>query len=142
MAGWTEHAHGCLVNAGYRSGAARRAVVEWIGRQTCAVTARDVEDALRAEGRAVGRASIYRTLEQLAALKLVTRIDVGDGMARYEPADPSGDHHHHLICDDCGSLTPFEDDDLERSLERLASRLNFDVADHDVVLHGNCGCRD
>jgi Fur family transcriptional regulator, ferric uptake regulator len=142
MSGWVEHAHGCLEQAGYRSGAARRAVVEWLGAQDCAVSAREVEDALRAEGRGVGRASVYRTLEQLAALKLVTRLEVGDGMARYEAVDPSGEHHHHLICDDCGSVTPFEDDDLERSLARLARRLEFDVAEHDVVLHGNCGCRD
>src|SRR5690349_12483278 len=135
MPGWADNALTQLAAAGYRSGGARRAVVEWLGAQPCAVTARDVEDALRREGRAVGRASVYRALEQLAALRLVTRLEVGDGTARYEPVHPDGEHHHHhLVCDDCGSVLPFADDELERSLMRLAERLSFSVADHEVVL--------
>jgi Fur family transcriptional regulator, ferric uptake regulator len=139
MADWTTYALGRLQEAGYRHGGARRAVVEHLARQRCAVSARDVEAALRRGGRGVGRASVYRALEQLASLKLVTRLDVGDGMSRYEVADPSGEHHHHLVCDSCGSVTPFEDPELERTIERVASRMPFAVAEHDIVLHGQCG---
>ena len=139
MADWTGYALQRLTEAGYRQGGARRAVVEHLGRQSCAVSAREVESALRGGGRAVGRASVYRALEQLATLKLVTRLDVGDGMARYEVADPSGEHHHHLVCDSCGTVTPFEDPELERTIERVAERMPFAVAEHDIVLHGQCG---
>jgi Fur family ferric uptake transcriptional regulator len=139
MADWTAYALERLHDAGYRQGGARRAVVEHLGRQSCAVSAREVESALRGAGRAVGRASVYRALEQLAGLKLVTRLDVGDGMSRYEVADPSGDHHHHLVCDSCGAVTPFEDPELERTIERVALRMPFAVAEHDIVLHGQCG---
>lgn len=139
MSEWTEHALVRLDEAGFRRGGARVAVVEHLGRQDCAVSARDVEDALRASGRAVGRASVYRALEQLDALGLVTRLDVGDRMTRYEPHHPGGEHHHHLICDRCGRVEPFEDPELERSISRLSRRVEFTVADHDVVLHGACG---
>ena len=139
MADWTSHALQRLHEAGYRQGGARTAVVEHLGAQSCAVSARDVEAALRGAGRRVGRASVYRALEQLATLKLVTRLDVGDGMSRYEVADPSGEHHHHLVCDSCGSVTPFEDPELERTIERVAERMPFAVAEHDIVLHGQCG---
>ena len=138
MKGWTEHALAQLEEAGYRKGGARRAVVEHLGRQSCAVSAMDVEASLRASGRAVGRASVYRVLEQLAALHLVSRLAVGDGTTRYEPSHPGGEHHHHLVCDSCGAVTPFEDPDLEKAVERVASRMPFSVAEHEIVLHGHC----
>ena len=64
---WTDHALRRLEEAGYRRGGARRAVVEHLGRQACAVSAREVETALRRSGRAVGRASVYRLLGKPAA---------------------------------------------------------------------------
>jgi Fur family ferric uptake transcriptional regulator len=138
MKGWTEHALTQFEDAGYRKGGARRAVVEHLGTQSCAVSALDVETALRGSGRAVGRASVYRVLEQLEALRLVSRLEVGDGIKRYEPSHPSGEHHHHLVCDVCGAVTPFEDPELEKAVERVASRMPFAVAEHDIVLHGHC----
>jgi Fur family ferric uptake transcriptional regulator len=140
---WTEHALQTLAEAGYRRGGARTAVVEMLGRQTCAVSARAIDDALRGDGRTVGRASVYRTLETLAELKLVQRLDLGHDDKRYEPQRPSGEHHHHLVCDRCGNVEPFEDPELERALERLSRRVDYRVAEHDVVLHGACGdCTD
>ena len=136
---WTEHALSRLSEEGYRRGGARTAVVEMLGRQTCAVSARDIDDALRDSGRTIGRASVYRTLETLAELKLVQRLDLGSGEKRYEPQRPGGAHHHHLVCDHCGHVQPFEDPDLERALERLAGRVDYAVDEHDVVLHGACG---
>jgi Fur family transcriptional regulator, ferric uptake regulator len=140
---WTQHALAKLSEAGYRRGGARTAVVEMLGRQSCAVSARDIDDALRDTGRVVGRASVYRTLETLAELKLVQRLDLGSGEKRYEPHHPSGEHHHHLVCDHCGQVQPFEDPELERALEKLAGRVDYAVDEHDVVLHGACGdCRE
>ena len=135
---WTEHALQTLTEAGYRRGGARTAVVEMLGRQTCAVSARAIDDALRGEGRTVGRASVYRTLETLAELKLVQRLDLGHDDKRYEAQRPSGEHHHHLVCDACGKLIPFIDDELERAIRRVARREDFAVDDHDVTLHGAC----
>ena len=138
-ADWVKHALETLADAGYRKGGARSAVVELLGRQSCALTARDIDDQLHAGGNTVGRASVYRTLETLTELKLVTRLDLGHGQAHYEPSLPSGEHHHHLVCDGCGRVTPFEDPELERTLEKLCKRVSYSVAEHDVVLHGQCG---
>ncbi len=81
-------------------------------------------------------------LDTLAEHRLVQRVDIGDGVSRYEPALPHGDHHHHLVCDDCGRVEPFSDASLERTLERVAGRLGYAMEAHDVVLHGACGdCR-
>lgn len=140
---WCEHTLRTLAQAGYRKGGARNAVVELLADQDCALTAQEIDDRLRAGGRAVGRASVYRILELLTELKLVQRIDVGQGIARYERHQPDGDHHHHLVCDSCGTIEPFEDPSLERAIEKVSKRLSFAVDDHDVVLHGACsGCRE
>ncbi len=140
---WREHTLATLAEAGYRRGGARNAVVELLDRQDCALSAQQIDDLLRAQGRSVGRASVYRILELLTELRLVQRIDVGQGVARYERHLPDGDHHHHLVCDSCGQIEPFEDPALEQAIERVSSRLSFAVDDHDVVLHGACSdCRD
>src|SRR4051794_17229075 len=95
---WREHAEREIARAGHRSGGAREEVLSLLAGQSCCLSAQDIHDALRAGGRAVGLASVYRALDTLAQLLLVRRVDV-DGTACYEPADPSGEHHHHAICD-------------------------------------------
>jgi Fur family transcriptional regulator, ferric uptake regulator len=139
---WAEHANESLSHAGYRAGGARRAVIELLARRDCVVSAQDVFDALRAEDRPVGIASVYRVLDVLSELHLVQRLDVGGGGARYERVMPDGSHHHHLVCDACGRVEPFSDVPLEEALERLGSRVPYTVATHDVVLRGACDdCR-
>ncbi len=91
------------------AGGARTAVVEALAGHDCAVTALDLDDELRAPPPPVGRASVYRALEQLEQLGLVQRIEVCRGTAGYERVDPTGHHHHHAICRDCGRMVPFED---------------------------------
>jgi Fur family transcriptional regulator, ferric uptake regulator len=138
---WPAHARSVLRAAGHHKGAARDELIDLLARQDCALSALEIEDALRSDesgGRRVGRASVYRVLELLQEHGLVNRLDVGDGIARYELVDPAGDHHHHLLCDECGALVPFHDRDLERSIERLSRRLGFRTDDHEVVLRGSC----
>jgi Fur family ferric uptake transcriptional regulator len=142
VSSWTETTLAALRAAGYRSGGARRTVVELLGRQDCCLTAQEIFDRLRGEGRSVGIASVYRVLDLLGEKGLVQRIDVGAGTARYEPVLASGEHHHHLVCDDCGKVEAFADPELERAIHRVEGRTGYSVAAHDVVLRGACGdCR-
>lgn len=135
---WAEHALQALADAGYRRGGARTAVVEALAEHDCAVTALDLDDELRRRKPAVGRASVYRALEQLEGLGLVQRIEVCRGTAGFERIDPTGHHHHHAICRDCGRMVPFEDQSLEKALAQVAGTMSFDVTEHDVVLRGRC----
>ena len=79
-----------------------------------------------------------RPLETLADLRLVKRIDAGDGIARYEPSRPDGDHHHHLVCRDCGKVEAFSDARLERAIDKVADGLGYSIEEHEVVLTGAC----
>ena len=140
--GWVESALARLRAESGRSGTARREVVEFLGRQDCCLSAQEVHDGLRTAGARVGIASVYRALEALDRSGLVQRIDVGDGVARFEAAHAGGEHHHHFVCDACGKVEPFEDPALEAALERIAGGRGYAVEAHDVVLRGGCGdCR-
>jgi Fur family ferric uptake transcriptional regulator len=86
----------------------------------------------------VSRASIYRVLDELEHLGLVQRVEVGESMARYERAGAEAGHHHHLVCDHCGSVAPFYDSELEREIARLSETVPLRVSDHEIVLHGAC----
>ena len=135
---WAEHALTTLQESGLRRGGARTAVVETLARHDCAVTAIEIEDELRRRRAAVGRASVYRALDQLEELGLVQRFEASRGTASYERVDPGGDHHHHAICRVCGRMVAFEDRDLERAIHKIEGDLPFEISEHDVVLRGRC----
>lgn len=130
---WAVTAIRRLDEAGYRSGAARREVIELLAAEPCAVTALEIDRRLDS----VGRASVYRTLDQLDRLHLVQRVEIGGDSAGYERVDPEL-HHHHLVCDECGRLAPFADRSLERAIEAVSDAADFEISAHDVVLRGRC----
>jgi Fur family transcriptional regulator, ferric uptake regulator len=139
---WAASASAAVRRGGRRGGKARKAVIDFLARQECCFNATEIYDGLRAQGNPIGLASVYRALDQLSRLRLVQRLDFGDA-ARYEPLLPSGDHHHHVICDDCGKVEPFSDSPLEVALGRLGGELGYQLEGHDVVLRGSCAdCRD
>jgi Fur family transcriptional regulator, ferric uptake regulator len=78
---WAEHALAALQEAGFKRGGARTAVVQALAGHSCAVTALDLDQELRRRKPAVGRASVYRALEQLEQLGLVQRLEVSRGTA-------------------------------------------------------------
>ena len=138
MSDWTQHAQRELEREGYRLSGPRSAVVETLDDLGCSVTAREIAQLLDGRGQAVSLASIYRALDLLEGLGLVQRFEVGEGAARYEPVQPGGEHHHHLVCERCGEVSAFEDPALERAIERLSHRVDYAVGHHDVTLRGEC----
>ncbi len=135
---WVDHAHAVIRAAGHRSSAPRSAVVATLATQNCVRSAGEIGDSLRREGTEIGIATVYRALELLDDLGLVQRLDVGEGSARFEPALPTGEHHHHVVCDRCGRVSQFEDEGLEAAIDRVARRLEYRVGAHDVILRGAC----
>ena len=135
---WVEHVHEVLARAGHQRGGARERIIELLARQACALSAVEIEDALRAGGTPTGRASIYRVLDLLVEHGLVERVAVGPGQAKFERVDPSGEHHHHLVCQQCGRLVAFDDPGLERAIDSLSERLGVRIEHHDVLLRGAC----
>jgi Fur family transcriptional regulator, ferric uptake regulator len=133
LVNWAEQATRRLDEAGLRSSGSRRQVIELLGGQRCALTALEIDRRLDS----VGRATVYRTLEQLERFHLVQRVEIGGDAAGYERLDPEA-HHHHLVCESCGRLAPFASQALEQAIEAVGRRSEFSIAAHDVVLRGTC----
>ena len=135
---WATQAARALTAAGHRRGGARHAILELLDEQACALSAVEIQDALCARGREVSRASVYRVMEELEGVGCIQRVEAGKGMVRYEAARHGPGHHHHLLCERCGSLQPFTDEALERAIHRLSERVPLRVSEHEIVIRGAC----
>ena len=129
-----------LDEAGYRLTEPRRAVAGLVAAREGHFTAADlVADARRRRLR-IGRATIFRTLDAFADLRLVERIDLPDGDHAYVGCDPV--HHHHAICTRCGRSQDIEDLGLGEVIAEVGDRLSFSVTSHRLELFGVCAaCR-
>lgn len=135
---WAQRAAQALAAAGYRRGGARKAILELLDEQPCALSAEEIQHELSARERVVSRASVYRVMEELEELGFLQRVEVGRGVLRYEPTRHGAGHHHHLVCESCGRLEPFRDEGLERAVRRAGERLALRAFEHEIVLRGAC----
>lgn len=103
-----------------------------------------VKSSPAARGGEIGLATVYRTLDLLADLGILQRLDFGDGRSRYEMNENGAQHHHHhLICVRCGKVAEFGEDLLEELEGKVRERTGFWVTDHQVKFYGLCPvCRD
>ena len=104
------------------------------------MSAEDVYRALMTAGDDLGLATIYRVLMQFESAGLVIRHHFAEGHAVFEL--DSGEHHDHILCLDCGKVTEFVDDTIERRQLKIAKQHGFRLADHSLVLHGRCDRKD
>ena len=92
--------------------------------------------------------SAYRSLTVLADARVVRKVAGNDDTGRFELAeDLSGQHHHHLICSNCGTVVDISASPrLERALADAAKAAvdesDFEVHEHRIDLVGRCtNCR-
>jgi len=87
----------------------------------------------------IGLATVYRTLELLSELKIVDKINFGDGVSRYDLRKEGVEHfHHHLVCMDCGSVEEIIEDLLSDVEKIVEDEWKFQVKDHRLTFHGIC----
>ncbi len=137
VADWSGFAADRIAEAGLRRSSPRQQVIDLLAAQDCAITALDMDDRLPR----IGRATVYRAIEQLEQLGLIQKVDLGGTALGYEKVDPSGHHHHHIVCDDCGLVEPFEDEELEQAIHAVR-RAGFKIETHEVTLRGHCQACD
>lgn len=87
----------------------------------------------------IGLATVYRTLELLSELKIVDKINFGDGVSRYDLRKEGMEHfHHHLVCMECGSVEEIIEDLLSDVEKIVEEDWQFQVKDHRLTFHGIC----
>jgi len=88
-----------------------------------------------------GIATIYRTLSRLEDSEMVTSLSFGAQGKKYELG--AKDHHDHMICTNCGDITEFVDEEIEKRQELIAEKFGFMIKDHSMQIYGLCkNCQD
>jgi Fur family ferric uptake transcriptional regulator len=129
-------ANAALGRAGYRATTARRAVVDLIARREGHFTAADLVEDARSRGLGIGRATIFRTLDVLADLRAVERLDLPTGEHAYVACEPV--HHHHVVCSSCGRSSDADDAGLRAVLRDIERQTGFRIDGHRLELFGLC----
>ena len=127
-----------MAKKGLRSTAQRRLIVDTFFDGHPHVTIEDLLAEVRGRDRGIGYATVYRTLKLLAESGVASERRFGDGLSRYELADDDDDHHDHLICLGCGTITEFEEPRIEKLQDAVAERYGFRVESHRHELYGTC----
>lgn len=83
-----------------------------------------------------GIATVYRTLSLLEDSNIVTSLSFGAAGKKYELG--AKDHHDHLICTECGKITEFVDEDIEKRQHEITKELGFKMQDHSMQIYGIC----
>ena len=106
------------------------------------LTAEEIREYTIRTDRCLGLATVYRTLSILEDVGLIGRIDMGDGVARYEFTGGDFKPHFHLSCLECGSVMEMEWPGIEEIGEVLGVD-GFEITDHSLLFYGICSdCRD
>lgn len=104
------------------------------------VSAEDVFREVQKSYPYLNVSTVYRTLDLLKELDLVTVTDMGGGILRYHTAVDSG--HHHLICHRCGVTIELEDSALEPVRQSIDAAYGFEAQMHHFAIWGLCrDCR-
>ena len=129
-----------LHSSGYKLTPQREATVKvLLENEADHLSAEDVYLLVKEKAPEIGLATVYRTLELLSELKVIHKINFGDGVARYEfRAENAEHHHHHLICIQCGTVDEIEEDLLGEVEQVVEKEFRFKIADHRLTFHGTC----
>jgi Fur family ferric uptake transcriptional regulator len=138
---WVQAVRGAWQTGGLRATEPRVRVIQTIAGYSAPFSAEELYAELRRQGDGrTGRATVYRTLEQLQSGGWLARIHPQGGEAGYAPSFPG--HLHHLVCTTCGTVIAFEGCALDDLVARLASQTEFTIDGHLLQLYGRCAsCR-
>lgn len=127
-----------LSDHGYRLTAPRSAVVDAVLRHARPFSAEQLvsELSVTQHGPRPGRATVYRTLEILAAIDILTRIVQPDGHPTYIWGTPG--HRHHLVCEHCGTTVTFTACPIDDLVAHLTRNTDFEIRDHVLEVFGVC----
>jgi len=125
-----------LDRAGYRVTEPRRSLAALISAQDGHFTAAELVEAAGAKRPAVGRATVFRTLEILEGIGAVERLDLPSGEHAYVGCEPA--HHHHVVCSRCGRTSEIDDAGLRPVVREVTRQTGFRVDEHRLELFGIC----
>jgi Fur family ferric uptake transcriptional regulator len=127
--------------AGVRATRQRGAVIALLDTVEEFRSAQDLHEELRRRGENIGLTTVYRTLQALATADLVDMVRTDTGETVYRRC-AARDHHHHLVCRECGSAVEVSGREVEAWAAEVAAGHGFSDVSHTIELFGTCAdCR-
>ena len=114
----------------------RQAVHQVLTASARSLTPQEIWDEVRQTGHSIGLTSVYRSLDVLGQLGLVSRIHEEPGCHRYIACPTQ--HHHHLICSECGRVEELTECPLDQWTKSVSQSTHFDIWEHRLELVGRC----
>lgn len=129
-----------LREKGYKLTPQRRAILDIIiNNQGEHLSTEEIYDKVRCDCPDIGLATVYRTLQLLSDINVLSKMNLDDGLTRYEMnIDEDAHHHHHLICTQCSKIEEVIGDLLEPLEERIESEYGFKIQNHKLKFFGLC----
>ena len=125
---------------GYRSTPQRQKILNIFQTLTQGnhLSAEDLHEVLRDEGERISLSTVYRTLHLLVYMGLLRELELAEGHKHYELNRPLRDHHHHLVCVQCGQTLEFQETHIDRIGQGQADSSGYHVLDCQLMLYGIC----
>jgi Fur family transcriptional regulator, ferric uptake regulator len=128
-----------LAKSGQRWTKGRRLVLEALQGAGAPMSATELQAKV---GPSVPLSSLYRIISDLVQANVLIKLEFAEGFARFELDEGLADHHHHLVCTECGSVADLELPDLEIALDAtskpIKKRSGFQVVTHRLDFFGLC----
>jgi Fur family ferric uptake transcriptional regulator len=125
-----------LREIGMRMTPQRMMIISVVESSNNHISAEEIYTQVTGKDPDVNISTVYRTLDTLEELKLVTKTDFGDGRVRYHPANKG--HHHHLVCRECGRIIDLDEQVLSGLEETLLRDYNFIAEIRHLGIPGIC----
>ena len=100
------------------------------------VSAEEIYQGLKSQGDDISLATVYRVLSQFEVVGIVIRHRFEDEHSVYELDE--GDHHDHLVCEQCRKVIEFVDPLIEQRQLDIAKQYGFVMKDHTLTIFGLC----
>ena len=131
-----EGAARALRSLGLRLTPQRLLIVQALESKDAHLSAEEIHSQVRARYPNVHISTVYRTLEMLQDLGMVTQTDLGEGKRQYHWAERG--QHHHLVCSRCGQILELDPADLRPLEKSIREHYGFRPSLHHFAIFGLC----
>jgi Fur family transcriptional regulator, ferric uptake regulator len=122
---------------GLRMTPQREIILGVVHRLNGLATAEDIYEKVKQKSTAVNKSTVYRTLELLEELKLITWLHQDDGKRCYEICEVNSDHYH-AICKKCGAMLGIESETVDAFSNYLMKKYEFQLDIKNLTFPGLC----
>ena len=119
-----------------RASSVDQIIINLLKNENGHLTSMQVYEKIRNRLPAVNQSTVYRALERLGKNGTISISDMGTGSTVYEYL--SEVTHHHLVCQECGSIITLDDHEIHQLLSAIETQHDFQIITRHLILFGVC----